>query len=91
MLVLWLMICAPVQCDSGIDELSDFDAAALLKDWTAAGHRCRSVEAVGIDDDVAPLRASQRPLSLHHQLRKPADPVAEIGDRVLDLLKHHVS
>jgi hypothetical protein len=70
---------------SGVDDLPDFDAAALLKDGAATGHGCRTIEAVGVDDDVAAQLIGPRwPATDFANL---PNPVAEIGDRVFDLLK----
>jgi hypothetical protein len=70
---------------SGLDDLSNFNAAALLKDWTATGQVCRIIEAAGIDDDVATQLIGPR--SPASNLADLSHPVAEIGDRGFDLLK----
>src|SRR5207248_5785237 len=69
----------------GVDELSDFNASILLTDWTPAGQGCCSVEAVGIDDDVA-AEGIGAPRCRSNFANLP-NAVAEIGDGVFDLLK----
>jgi hypothetical protein len=64
---------------------SNFDAAALLKDWTATGHGCRTVQAVGVDNDVAAQGIG--PLSPAANFANLPNPASEIRDRVFDLLK----
>src|SRR6516225_608268 len=72
---------------SGLDDLPDFNAPALLKDGTATGHGCRTIKAVGMDNDVAAQGIG--PLSPSAHFANLPNPVTEIGDRVVDLLKPH--